>query len=160
MNRPSIKVIGVDSDSDPEIANILTGLIRNIETQSDAELAYDTGFEGAAACGRGLFKISPNTPTTVLSTRTLRSKGSPNSFVFFYDPNAMELDLSDADYQFLTETMDHTEFERRFPGHEKIDWDHLDDDQKEWFKKDEVRIAEYWERTWESKNFTNCKTAP
>lgn len=150
QNRPSIKVIGVDGASDPEVAGIYTGLIRNIETQSDAELAYDTAFESAAACGRGLFKIVTEYVDDNSFDQTIKIKRKPNPFVFYYDPAAIELDLSDADFEFLTETMDLEEFERRFPNHEAIDWDNLSSDEKEWFQKDAVRVAEYWARTWET----------
>src|SRR3972149_8289445 len=41
QNRPRIKVVPVDSVSDPKIARILNELIRDIENNSDAEGAYD-----------------------------------------------------------------------------------------------------------------------
>ena len=53
MNKPQIKVKGVDDNSDPETAEILEGLIRNIEYVSKADVAYDTGVEQSVSGGFG-----------------------------------------------------------------------------------------------------------
>ena len=50
-NRTGIKVLPVDSDTDPDKAEIVAGLVRNIEHVSDADVAYDTAIEAAAAGG-------------------------------------------------------------------------------------------------------------
>src|SRR5919107_1880284 len=42
QNKPSIKVHPVDSGADKRVAEIYDGLIRNIETASDADVATDT----------------------------------------------------------------------------------------------------------------------
>ena len=39
QNKPAIVVRPVDSDSDPETAEIYAGLIRNIEVSSNADIA-------------------------------------------------------------------------------------------------------------------------
>lgn len=148
QNRPSIKIVGVDSDSDPEVATIYTGLVRNIEAQSDAELAYDTAFESAAACGRGAYRIVTRYEGPDTFDQDIFIERIPNPFVFYYDPSAIKLDLSDAKYQFLTEMMSLEEYERRFPKHEPIPWDHLDSTDQNWFLKDQIRVAEYWEKTY------------
>jgi len=45
QNRPSINVIPADSNADPETAEIMSGLIRNIEVSSNDDIAYDTAVE-------------------------------------------------------------------------------------------------------------------
>lgn len=57
INSPQIKVKPVDDNADPETAEILSGLIRNIEYTSQADVAYDTALDSAASCGMGFFKI-------------------------------------------------------------------------------------------------------
>ena len=47
QNMPRIKVRPVDSQSDPATAELFNGLIRNIHNNSDAEAAFDYGFECA-----------------------------------------------------------------------------------------------------------------
>lgn len=41
QNRPSINVLPKDSKADPETAKVISGLIRNIEQSSNADVAYD-----------------------------------------------------------------------------------------------------------------------
>ena len=48
QNRPSIKVRPADSVADPRTAEIMGGLIRNIEVTSNADVAYDTAL--ASVC--------------------------------------------------------------------------------------------------------------
>ena len=57
QNEPAIKVKPVDSKADPETAEILTGLIRNIEVQNDGEIADDTAAESAIYSGVGAYRI-------------------------------------------------------------------------------------------------------
>ena len=51
QNRPAIKCHPVGDGADKEVAEILNGLIRNIEYTSNAEVAYDTALDFAVNCG-------------------------------------------------------------------------------------------------------------
>lgn len=51
QNRPAISVHPVDDSGDPETAEIMSGLIRNIEVSSNADVAYDTAIECAVGGG-------------------------------------------------------------------------------------------------------------
>ena len=53
QNKPSIKCHPADSKADPATAQIMNGLIRNIEYASNADVAYDTAAEFAVCCGFG-----------------------------------------------------------------------------------------------------------
>ena len=57
QNKPSIKVRPVDSSGDPETADIINGLIRNIEYTSNADVAYDTSVECAVTGGFGYIRV-------------------------------------------------------------------------------------------------------
>ena len=57
QNRPRIKVVHFDDNADLKTAEIIQGIIRNIEVTSNAEAAYDVGFEGAAQKGFGYWRI-------------------------------------------------------------------------------------------------------
>ena len=57
MNRPSIKVVPVDSESDPELARILSGWIKHVLAISKADIAIDNGFEHAVSCGYGALRV-------------------------------------------------------------------------------------------------------
>jgi len=47
QNKPSIKVHPADSGADVDTAEVINGLIRNIEYTSNADVAYDTAVETA-----------------------------------------------------------------------------------------------------------------
>jgi polyisoprenoid-binding protein YceI len=51
--NPAIKVVAADGDADEDIAEVLGGLIRHIESEADAASIYEQAAESAAACGIG-----------------------------------------------------------------------------------------------------------
>ena len=57
MNRPSIKVIPVDSDGDVKVAKLLSGWIKHVEQISNSDVAIDHGFEHAVTCGYGALRV-------------------------------------------------------------------------------------------------------
>jgi len=57
QNRPAIRVSPVDDKADVETAKIFQGLIRHTEYNSNADVAYDTAFEGAVSSGIGYMRV-------------------------------------------------------------------------------------------------------
>ena len=57
QNKPSIKVHPFDDKADPETAEVINGIIRNIEQVSKADLAYDTAIDCATSGGFGYFRV-------------------------------------------------------------------------------------------------------
>lgn len=149
QNRPRIKVRPVDDKSDPEIAKILEGLIRNIEYTSHADSAYDTAFENAANNGFGYFRILKEYAGKDTFEQDLLIRRIKNPFSVRFDPNAQEADKSDAEWCFVEEVIRKKEFERRFP---KATWPSEWETSSTgsaytgWFMTDKVRIAEYFIR--------------
>jgi hypothetical protein len=145
QNRPSIKIQPVDSESDPEVAEILTGLIRNIEQQSDAESAYDTSFEQCSGGGFGFFRVNTEYASEDAFEQDIRIERILDPFSVTFDPYAKRQDKADARYVFVEETITEEEFKERFPKATPADWEGTyKDDQSQWYTKDNVRIAEYW----------------
>lgn len=52
-NRPAVKVSPVDDQGDKKTAEIFAGLIRNIQTASDADVAHDIAAEHSIYGGEG-----------------------------------------------------------------------------------------------------------
>ena len=151
QNRPCIKAIGVDSKADPKIAEIITGIIKNIEVTSNAEDAYDTAFECAVVCGRGFLRIVTEYAGVDQFDQDIKIKRIANPFTVYLDPNSDELDLSDAEFAFISETLSRDEFKNRFPDAQLVDFTDLPLDAKAWYTADTVRVAEYFEKTIEKK---------
>src|SRR6185295_10160827 len=58
QGKPGINVRPQDDAADVETAKVLKGLIRNIEDQSKADIAYATGGESAAKIGLGYWRVT------------------------------------------------------------------------------------------------------
>lgn len=145
QNKPRITVLPVDSESDPETAKIITGLIRNIENVSDAEVAYDHAFESAASCGRGAFRILTDYEDDNSFNQDIFIKRIANVFTVAWGPHN-EVDGSDAPYCFVLEKISAEEYKAKFPGKTPRDFDDQDPDLSDWASDDQYTIAEYFYR--------------
>ncbi len=145
QGRPRIKVRPADAGSDPVIAGILGGLIKNIENRSGAEAAYDAAFEQAVTMGIGYLRVETDYADGDSFDQEVLIKHIPNPFSVYLDPDTARPDRSDASWAFVTENVGRDEFRRRFPDARPLDADGgLGTEFEGWFEKDRVRIAEYW----------------
>ncbi len=145
QNKPTIKVRGVDSEADPQTAEIYNGLIRNIENISDAETAYDTAFKMAATGGYGVWKITPEYSADDTFDQDIYIRRIPNPFTAYCDPSAKEYTKKDANWWIITERISKDEFRVLYPKASTDDVD-FDDKDGRYITTNEVRIAEYWRK--------------
>lgn len=142
--RPGIKVRPVE-DGDSEGAELRQGIIRNIESVSNAERAYDTAFELMTAAGFGAWRVTTEYSTNDGWEQDIRIKriADPLNCVWF-DPFAKEPDLRDAEYCFVEETISREKFKQLYPKAECVDFESAKHSgYRDWFRQDDVRIAEY-----------------
>ena len=114
-NKPKIKVRAVE-DNDVETAEIINGLIKNIEVQSGAETAYDTAFQWACGGGYGVLRVVAEYESDDSFDQCLKIKTVLDPMTVWFDPTARELDRSDARFVFVTEVIPLDEFKRRWPN--------------------------------------------
>ena len=146
QNKPAIKVHPQDSNADPKVAEIINGLIRNIETTSDADVAYDTAIEQAVGQGYGFWRINTAYTTDDTFELDIVIERVTNPFTVLGDPRSTAADSSDWNVAFITTTMTKAEFEAAYPKAEKTDWDHDFKECTDWVDGDNVTVAEYWKR--------------
>jgi len=146
QNKPQIKVKPVDSQADPKTAEIMTGLIRNVEVQSDAEVAYDTAVESAIVCGFGAWRITTEYSDNDVFDQDIRIRRIKNPFTVFWDPAATEWDKSDARFCFVTEKIPKKDFEKRYPEVSTSDAEGGHDVDKNWGDDRYIRIVEYFRK--------------
>lgn len=142
--RPGIKVRPVE-DGDSEGAELRQGIIRNIESVSNAERAYDTAFELMTAAGFGAWRVTTEYSTDDGWEQDIRIKriADPLNCVWF-DPFAKEPDLRDAEYCFVEETISREKFKQLYPKAECVNFESAKHSgYRDWFRQDDVRIAEY-----------------
>jgi hypothetical protein len=154
QNKPSIKVHPVDSGADVKTADVINGLIRNIEYTSNADVAYDTAIESSVSGGFGYWRISIDYAYDDSFEMDLCIKRISNQFSVYGDPNSTEADSSDWDNAFVIDRMPKDEFKRKYKGKKNADdapvcvdfdndaWSNADD----WLDDDTVQIAEWWNR--------------
>lgn len=159
QNRPSIKVLPKDSKADIETAEVMSGLIRNIEASSNADVAYDTAIDAAVSGGFGYWRIDLDY-TYSGSMDDLEKAGVEafeqdilikriaNQFSVFGDPDGTQADSSDWNKAFIIENMTHEAFKRKYPKAKNDDftssvWAVCSEN---WKNDETVMVAEYWKR--------------
>jgi hypothetical protein len=146
QNRPAINVSPVGDGSDPETAKMLKGLIRQIERQSNADVAYDTAFDGAVSNGWGFWRIVTEYEGDDTFDQVLRVKRIRNPFRVYLDPDRQEPDASDAEWGFITDLVTKAEFKDTWPDADQCEWDatSIGEEYKNWVTETHIRIAEYF----------------
>ena len=152
QQRPRIKVHGMNNESDAKIAEILTGICRHIENQSDADSAYDHAFEYAVKMGWGYWRITTDYVREDSFDQEIYIKPVENPFTVYFDPNSVLPDGSDAERVLITTVISKNVFKKMYP---EAEFDQgfssrgTGDTESEWVTKEDIRIAEYFytERT-------------
>lgn len=147
QNKMAIKVLPSGGPATEETADIIAGLIRNIETDSNADEAYTNGLECSARGNRGEIRILPVYESDDVFTQKLRITPIKNPLTVHRDPNAKLITRADAEWAFVTEMMSKEEFKRLYPKAEEFGWDIVDihsDDNDAWGNDKEIRVCEYF----------------
>lgn len=148
QNKPAITCHPVDDAADPETAEILNGLIRNIEQSSDAEVAYDTALDFAVTGGFGYFRINTRYASDDGFDQDLVIERVSDPFSIYGDPNSTAADSADWNTAFVVDTLPKAAFEARWKGAQAVDWqaDAYGGLTGPWLEGDRVMVAEYWRR--------------
>jgi len=148
QNRPRIRVKPVDNFADPKTAQVLDGLILNIETASNASVAYDTAIDCAVSGGFGYFRIDVEYASDQAFDKELRINRVLNPLQVVGDPYSEAADSSDWNTSFITTLLSKDAFKRRYKGAAPSGWFEADyrTIEQPWLDGDEVMVAEYWTR--------------
>ena len=160
QNRPAINVSPVGDRSDPNTAKMLKGLIRQIERQSNADVAYDTGFDGAVSNGWGYWRVFTEYEDEDSFDQVIRIGRIRNPFRVYLDPDHQEPDGSDAQWGFISDMITREEYKQMYPKGDKMPWAEGgigDNDAKKWISPTHVRIAEYFYFKTEKRNLVHLK---
>lgn len=151
QNKPGIKIRPRDDGADPETAEVLQGLARQIEDQSCADVAYDTAVEMAARCGFGYVRIVTDYEDDEGFEQGIFIRAVANPFSCYLDPDHVNPDGSDARFGFAWEDMPREQFEHDFPDADPCDFAASSQGDSEWIREKTVRVAEYFECVYEDK---------
>lgn len=146
QNVPSIKVHPV-GDSDIKVAEVVQGGIRHVEYASNADVAYDTATNSAAAIGFGYFRLVTDYCREDSFDQEIRFQRIRNPFTVYMDPAHVNPDGSDQQWCILSVKMPRTEFRVEHPDADPCDFGvvrGLGDNSADWITAEDVRIAEYY----------------
>lgn len=148
QNKPSIKVHPADDNADPETAEVMSGLIRNIEYTSDADVAYDTAVDNAVTGGWGYIRVNTRYATDDTFDQDLVIDRVANPLVVYGDPYSTAADSSDWNVALVLEAMSKKAFERKYKGSEPVDWKTgaYSGLGRPWMDDDRVIVCEFWKR--------------
>lgn len=168
QNRPSIKVSATNTvrvlnqesgeqedltiastsgQKNYKLAEVFTGLIRNIEYNCDAETSYDIAFQSAVESGMGYLRVLTDYTSDESFEQDLSIKHVQNQFSVTFDPGAKERDYSDANWCLIDDMMEKELFQKTYPNAsaDPVNSNSVDD-LGSWFAENSVRVSEYFTR--------------
>ena len=145
QNKPSIGVRPQDSKADPETAELLGGLIRNIESSSNADIAYDTAVESAVCGGFGYIRVCIDYDEGDTFDKSICIDRVPNPLAVYGDPESFSADGSDWNVAFVCDTMSEDVFETKYPKADKNSFQSQEMPEG-WQEGEFITVAEYWTR--------------
>lgn len=147
MARPAIKIRPVDGESDPELADIYNGLIRNIEALSDAESIYDDAFSYSVGGGFGYWRVLPEYADEESFNQELYVRPVESQFGVYLDPAAKHSTKMDAKWGLLSVWVDRDDYEDDYGEEAMAAFEASTDSEREnWVDEDQIRIAEYYRK--------------
>lgn len=146
QNKLAIKVNPAGAESTDEIADILAGLIRNIERDSNADQAYTNGLECAARGNQGWFRVLTEYEGDDVFHQKLLIAPIQNPLTVYCDPAARLVTRSDANFIFVTEMMRKDLFKQKYPKADQGGWEDSGDSGNidGWMSDDSIRLCEYY----------------
>ena len=148
MNPPAIKAIPAGGEATQELAEIYSGLLRQIQYRSNATHVFANAVYYAVACGIGHFRLATEYVDDDAFDQEILIKRIQYPLSVFWDPAAVEPSRSDAEYCLVSELIGRKDFQKRFPGAAMTDFAAPSDLNAEsglfWANRDAVRVCEYW----------------
>lgn len=147
QSNPQVKVSPADDGADKRTAELIAGLVRNVQASSDADTAHDLAAEHAIYGGEGYWRIDTEFENERSFDQKIVVCPLPNPNLVYVDPSAIKPDRSDAEWSIVFEDLTSDQFKQRYPDIEMASWVQAPDDT--WVGEDRVRIGDYCWCTYE-----------
>ncbi len=160
-HTPEIQVNPME-DNQAQMAELINDLIRNIQEESRASIAYADAAESAASIGIGYFRIINKYVDNKSMDQELCIEPIEDANLVMLDPNHKAVDGSDSEYAFITNILPKEEYLRKYDksalarllrGKENeqdlkiTEW--TGTTSRKWQKEDTVIISEYFMKDYE-----------
>jgi hypothetical protein len=148
--KPSLKTLPVDDTADIETAKVYNGIIRNVETQSQANIAYDTSAQHSIIAGRGFIRVVTDHVSYDSMDQEIRIQRVLNPFSVVLGPH-FEPTARDVKWGFVVDEIPRENFKVEFPNSKTVKdaeevtgWDAICASSYGWISDNIVRVAEYF----------------
>lgn len=149
QNKPMVRVSPTGSEATKASADVFQGVIRHIEYESNASVAYDTASEFQIQGGIGWWRVTRDWEHGRSMDQVLRIQRIRDALSVYMDPDIRELDGSDANWAFVVDDVPRGEFETKYPEYA----DRIPQGATPgptiaggWLDHDHVRVAEYFRK--------------
>jgi hypothetical protein len=146
QNKPAIRIMPVDDQTDPQLAEVYTAVVRHIESQSDAHRKYAKAGEQSVIGGIGWLRVL----TDYLDDRSFDQEvviqGVRDPLSVVWDPNAREVTKQDMQWAFVVSDMTHEAFREEYPEGSLTGFPEDGGIDSDWLTQDKIKVAEYWVR--------------
>lgn len=148
QQRPAPHINPVGDGADKQTADIMQGIIRHIEVNSEAEIADDHAFECMVRGGFGYERIRTVVVDDGTNEQEIKVCRIKNPFTVYFDPAAEEPDYSDAKFCFIITDMGREEYKAAYPKSKMMarldDFESIGDSAPGWMDEKFIRVAEYF----------------
>lgn len=140
------RVENVTGTKDYSQAEVMMGILRNIEHISRADHAYITSLEHSVQHGFGFFRMQPVYTRDDSFEQELKIYRVKNSYSVLCDPTAQEVDYSDMGDCFIHTMINKNQFNRRWPNARAASFESNEQGNtyEGWYDREMLRIAEYF----------------
>lgn len=147
QSRPRMRAHSMNSEANAKVADIITGIFKHIEVNSDADTAYDTAGEYAVRVGWGYWRVITDYVREDSFDQEIYIKPIDNPFSVYFDPNSLQPDGSDAEKVLITTLMSKADFKVQYPDADDggdFNQRGTGDFDPDWVQKEDIRVAEYF----------------
>lgn len=147
QSKPSIKVVPVDDNADPDTAEVLAGIVRYIENRSYAQYVYTSAADSQVACGIGHWRINTEYASSTTFNQEIRIAGVDDGVSVLWDADATLPTREDANRCFVPNDMSLAKFKASWPD-AKADGFEIRSEAAftNWHGDDYIRVVEYWKK--------------
>ena len=145
--RPRMRAHSMNSEANAKVADVITGIFKHIEVNSDADTAYDTAGEYAVRIGWGYWRVITDYVREDSFDQEIFIRPIDNPFSVYFDPNSIQPDGSDAEKVLITTLMSKDDFKIQYPGADDggdFNQRGTGDFDPDWVQKEDIRVAEYF----------------
>jgi hypothetical protein len=142
-----IQINPIGDGADVETAEMLQGMIRHIEVNSEAEIVYNSAFQGMVIKGFDYWRVITDYVDDESFDQEIKLQRIKNAFTVYFDPSCTQPDYSDANFAFVIEDLTAEEFKDKHKDAEAAslnEFSSIGDSAPGWGTKDTIRIAEYF----------------